>query len=323
MSQLRLYEQRWCGPVVTTSTLAASMNGSDIGTYGVYSVGIAGQIVNTGWLGYARFDYESGSEIKGWTASGGLRYQFTPEPPPPAFAKAPVPIVKPVLWTGFYIGGFGGVTTGGKTDINLRPRPCLTALYASIPGRDLRSATCRRARRRRPWLQLPNGQMGAGPGRRYRLDQYPRIEGVRDVYAHPALPTNALFNVTCHDKLKLARDGDGRIGYAWDRALYYVKAGGAWTHEDFSVTCNLGAINVAGSVPQSCFSPRPVRSSTSSRPAPIASAGPRASASSSRSPTIGRQRLKPITSTFGKHDYTAPMAPPSAPSCTFGKPKSA
>ena len=95
------------------------MNGSDIGTYGVYSVGVAGQIVNTGWLGYARFDYESGSDIKGWTASGGLRYQFTPEPPAPAFAKAPVPIVKPVLWTGFYIGGFGGVKTGGKADINV------------------------------------------------------------------------------------------------------------------------------------------------------------------------------------------------------------
>lgn len=57
------------------------MNGGDIGTYGVLSVGVAGQVVNTGWLGDAQFDYENGADIRGWAASGGIRYQFTPEVP--------------------------------------------------------------------------------------------------------------------------------------------------------------------------------------------------------------------------------------------------
>ena len=66
-------------PTFTPSRLTATMDGSGIGTYGVYSVGVAGQIVNTGWLGYARLDFEEGPEIQGWTVSGGLRYQFTPD----------------------------------------------------------------------------------------------------------------------------------------------------------------------------------------------------------------------------------------------------
>ena len=56
-----------------------------------------------------------------------------------------------------------------------------------------------------------------------------------------APPTNALFNSTCHDKLDWLMTATGRLGYAWGRALYYAKAGAAWTHENFSVTCNLGS----------------------------------------------------------------------------------
>ena len=56
----------------TTST-------SRVGTYGQYSLGIAGQVVNTGWLGFARVDYSDGDNINGWTGNAGIRYQFTPE----------------------------------------------------------------------------------------------------------------------------------------------------------------------------------------------------------------------------------------------------
>ncbi len=237
----------------TPSVLNASMDGSGVGTYGVYSIGLAGQIVNTGWLGYARFDYESGSEIKGWTGSAGLRYQFTPAPPPPAFAKAPVPIVKPVLWTGFYVGGFGGVATRGKTDITFAP-DFATANTLAFPGSNSD-------------LQLAGVLGGGDLGYNYQMGKWVLgLEGdiawtntrgskACGTFAAPlAAPANALFNVTCHDELKWLATATGRIGYAWDRALYYVKAGGAWTHEDFSVTCNLGPINGA-IAQQSCFSP--------------------------------------------------------------------
>ena len=61
-------------------------------------------------------------------------------------------------------------------------------------------------------------------------------------------PPNALFNSTCHDELDWLATVTGRAGYAWGRALYYVKAGAAWTHEEFSVTCNAGPVlNVIGS----------------------------------------------------------------------------
>ena len=49
-----------------------------VGTYGQYSLGLAGQIVNTGWLGFVRVDYRNGEHIDGWTGNAGIRYQFTP-----------------------------------------------------------------------------------------------------------------------------------------------------------------------------------------------------------------------------------------------------
>ena len=52
---------------------------SRVGTYGQYSLGLAGQIVNTGWLGFVRVDYRNGEHIDGWTGNAGIRYQFTPE----------------------------------------------------------------------------------------------------------------------------------------------------------------------------------------------------------------------------------------------------
>jgi opacity protein-like surface antigen len=69
-------------------------------------------------------------------------------------------------------------------------------------------------------------------------------------------PANALFNSTCHNELDWLATVTGRVGYSWGRALYYVKAGAAWTHQEFSVTCNAGPLNnilfLGG---QSCISP--------------------------------------------------------------------
>jgi hypothetical protein len=51
---------------------------SRVGTFGQYSLGIAGQVTNTGWLGYARADFRKGENIEGVSFNGGLRYQFSP-----------------------------------------------------------------------------------------------------------------------------------------------------------------------------------------------------------------------------------------------------
>lgn len=59
-----------------------------IGTYGQYGVGLSGQVRNTGWLGYARFDYRSGENVEGWGLNAGIRYQFGTAPPPAMPVKA-------------------------------------------------------------------------------------------------------------------------------------------------------------------------------------------------------------------------------------------
>lgn len=61
------------GPEFTTS-----LNSSSVGTFGQYSLGITGQVANSGWLGYARVDFRKGENIEGVGMNGGLRYQFTP-----------------------------------------------------------------------------------------------------------------------------------------------------------------------------------------------------------------------------------------------------
>ena len=43
-------------------------------------------------------------------------------------------------------------------------------------------------------------------------------------------------NVTFHSNVKSLASVTGRIGYAWDRFLGYVKGGGAWERDEFSVT---------------------------------------------------------------------------------------
>ena len=79
-------------------------------------------MVNTGWLGYARVDYKEGSQIEGWGASAGLRYQFTPEmiaSVMPVKAKAPArPYIAPTSWTGFYVGGILGADYG-RSDVTV------------------------------------------------------------------------------------------------------------------------------------------------------------------------------------------------------------
>jgi opacity protein-like surface antigen len=244
------------------SQLTATMNGSGVGTYGTYSIGVSGQVKNTGWLGYVRVDYSDGANLQGWTGSGGIRYQFTPEAPRPIIAKAPIkaPVAaRPVNWTGFYIGGFGGAVSGGKADATFDPAPA-TPFTQPFGG-----ATSN--------PQLAGALGGGNVGYNYQMGQW--VVGVEGDLAwtntrgskpcgnllagNPSfLPANALFNVTCHDQLDWLATATGRLGFVWGRALYYAKLGAAWTHEEFSATCNQGPTNLVRAIfllSQACFSP--------------------------------------------------------------------
>jgi len=62
----------------TQNNSRSTFNSSRVGTFGQYSIGISGGVIDTGWLGYVRADYRNGANIEGWSVNGGLRYQFAP-----------------------------------------------------------------------------------------------------------------------------------------------------------------------------------------------------------------------------------------------------
>jgi outer membrane autotransporter protein len=236
---------------------SAAINAGNIGTYGQYSFGINGQIVNTGWLGFARVDYRNGNHLEGWSGTGGIRYQYTPGSSPldmafamvdgfdhamayaakvtktaPVFVTKAKPMVeRPYNWTGWYIGGFGGADYGkGHMDF---PAAAVSAdpqidgaLVGGTFGYNVQYGA---------WVYGIEGDWG-----------WTNATGSTPcgtMNAFSAFAGAPFFNTTCHDDADWIATLAGRIGLAWGRALYYGKFGAAWARETFSATCNLGPLN--------------------------------------------------------------------------------
>jgi opacity protein-like surface antigen len=222
---------------VTAVNLAIQSSSTRIGTYEQYSLGVAGQVVNTGWLGYVRADYKDGPNIQGWGLSAGLRYQYTPElvaAAMPTKVKAPVPVVAPTYWTGLYIGGIFGAQEG-RTDIST---------VNTVPVME-----------QRPWVA---GVLGGGEvGYNYQFNNSwvvgvegdaaaTNTKGARAlaplsvIPGAPGIPgpiTPGPNDLVAGDHTTWVATITGRLGYAWGRTLYYVKAGGAFENSNISVTC--------------------------------------------------------------------------------------
>jgi outer membrane immunogenic protein len=132
--------------------------------------------------------------------------------------KAPVkaPVVVPFSWTGFYIGANGG-WAGGETCWNF------TQLGADAGCHDLSGG-------------VVGGQIG------YNWQSANWVFGVEfsgdwaDLTGNnvPAL----LSQGTDHSHVSGLMMATARVGYAWDRSLFYVRGGGAWVNEDYFRTCN-------------------------------------------------------------------------------------
>jgi opacity protein-like surface antigen len=240
-----------------------------VGTYGQYSVGVAGQIANTGWLGFARVDFRDGDRLEGWDATGGIRYQFTPALP--VADKMPIykatPIAVPYNWTGIYVGGVLGADAGSS-------RENFGDVYnpkAFKPGGGVGDVGP-------PVAGLLGG---AEVGYNYQTDKWlvgveadltdtntngsaactdlstPGTEVLQAVLHPPSLkivgtPGHPLWDTTCSAKASWISTVTGRLGLTWwDRNLFYVKGGAAFTRETFSADCNApGAING-----ESCYNP--------------------------------------------------------------------
>lgn len=232
------------GPNITSSYASAPLccnfnqsgTGSltTIGTFGQYSLGISGAVVGTGWLGFARVDYRDGSQLQGLSGTAGLRYQFTPDMAVASHAlpvKAPVlkaPAVTAVNWTGFYIGGFGGAALG-RADWK----------YTDIAGI---------AHEVSPHV---GGFEGGGDiGYKWQRDRWvlgveANLEGLNTTKSGTACNPGAslvafspMVLTTCNASASWIATATARLGYTWERALFYVKGGGAWTNERFTASCN-------------------------------------------------------------------------------------
>jgi opacity protein-like surface antigen len=237
---------------VTPIDIRVANSTTRVGTYGQYSLGLAGQVVNTGWLGYVRADYKEGDNINGWGASAGLRYQFTPEmiaSVMPVKVKAPRSYIAPTNWTGFYVGGVFGADYG-RTDVTVLTAP---------------------AQSERPWVAGVLGGIEAGYNRQLSNNWVLGVEGdivatnthgARNLppVASPGPNSTACFGGPCPntaspntvevgDRTNWIGTVTGKVGYAYERTLYYVKAGVAFEDSKVSATCNDPAAVASGSLP--------------------------------------------------------------------------
>ena len=223
------------GGINSPINIVSQTSTSRVGTYGQYSIGVAGQVINTGWLGYVRADYKDGQNINGWGGSAGIRYQFTPEmiaAVMPVKAKAlPRPYIAATDWTGFYVGGVLGADYG-RTDIYVNSAPPMGE---------------------RAWVMGGLGGGEAGYNRQFNkwvLGVEGDVVGTNTHGARSAPPFASIQQdvptprpIDLGDSTGWIATVTGRVGYAMDRSLYYVKAGAAFENSTVSATCYDPAVN--------------------------------------------------------------------------------
>lgn len=221
---------RSCCTVVgpAAAVITDAYTGTTVGTYGQYSLGIAGQLVNTGWVAFARVDYRKGQNIDGWDGTGGLRYHFTPDVAIPVIGKAPVLKAPPMMagfnWTGVYVGGSVGADFAvSKMDFGAAGRtdPRGAGFIGGVQaGYNYQFAP--------QWVAGIEGSW-----------DWTNLNGARQCTVLTDDQFAPHWNTTCQFSSDWLATLTGRIGYVWGRALWYVKAGGAAIQQTYTVTCNM------------------------------------------------------------------------------------
>jgi len=211
------------GPSWTnTPNLSSTISTSGFGTFGQFGLGVAAQVVNTGWVGYLRGDYRHGDYIEGWTVNGGLRYQFVPDTTAggraPVFAKASIYKASPAQptynWSSFYIGAYLGADWG-HTDWNFAGATT-DPHFAGLLG-------------------------GGAIGYDYQTGKWVvGVEGnVGSTNARGTRPCPTGFFHDCETSVNWLSTATARVGYAyWDRLLAYVKGGVVIGQDRAVIECN-------------------------------------------------------------------------------------
>jgi opacity protein-like surface antigen len=135
--------------------------------------------------------------------------------------KAPRPVVPVWSWTGCYLGGHGGGLWVRKE-------------YTEIPGPGVGGLPVAAGdHRANSWLA------GVQVGCDVQFVGTPVVVGIQGDYAWTNANASHLYPGTVADYLdsttKSLSTATARLGYAWDRLLLYVKGGGAWENDKYSL----------------------------------------------------------------------------------------
>ena len=146
----------------------------------------------------------------------------------PVYKSAP-PVVTYYSWTGCYVGGnVGGVWVNKEWFSQLPGDPSFGQSFGSHDANS--------------WLG------GVQAGCNYQVGNWVfGIQGDYDWTNASGSNVNALFpGLTDSSKIKSLSSVTGRIGYAWDRFLGYIKGGGAWEQDNYTVVGNPGGGPIIG-----------------------------------------------------------------------------
>lgn len=123
-------------------------------------------------------------------------------------------------WTSCYVGGRAGGLWGSSEKWIVRT-PGGAFFGKSLGGHDVDSWTG-----------------GVQVGCDYQLDRV--VLGIRGDYdwtdAEGSHDSTREFGVAYHSEVEALASVTGRVGYAWERALGYVKGGIAWERDDYSAS---------------------------------------------------------------------------------------
>ena len=150
--------------------------------------------------------------------------------PTHAYTKAPAILEAAYNWSGFYVGINGG---GAISNIDWNADP-----FPGFPGGDEGSHNA------------SGSTVGGQFGYRWQMSSWVFGVEAQGNWAHLKGSNASLQFTDTTNQTKIAAFGlfTGQIGYAWDRALFYVKGGAAVTDNRYAsiTTGPLGGIDTAG-----------------------------------------------------------------------------
>jgi opacity protein-like surface antigen len=238
------------GPEASNSGTGVMLEGTlDYSITKTWSIGVGGRYwawnLNTGSLGFdflaprilpstesARFT----AERYGMFVRSSYRWADPPSSgDPPMLTKGPPVVVsRPMNWTGFYIGGHLG---GGFGDVQWSDP------FGSTAGRFGFSNVAGFGDSTHATGPLAGGQIGADWQTGHLV-----LGAQADASAAQMSGENTCFSgiggVDCLHTVNSLGTVTGRLGYAWDRSLAYVKGGGAWTNTTFSLFADTNALTL-------------------------------------------------------------------------------